>query len=76
MEERRKADGWHIKKEISYGHILTTAVIAFSLLGWANSVDKRLTIVEYSQAHSKEMFQKIDTKLDRFTDKLYREEGR
>lgn len=40
MEDVR--EGWHLKKELSVGHILLTITVVFSTLWWATTVETRL----------------------------------
>lgn len=39
-------DGWHLKKEVSVGHILTTAACLLSALWWVTKTETRLAVVE------------------------------
>lgn len=39
-EERRSNRGWHLKKEISLGHLLTTATIAIAGIGYVLQNEK------------------------------------
>lgn len=39
-EERRGSVGWHLKREISVGHILTTLTIAVASIGYAMQNEK------------------------------------
>lgn len=62
--------GWHIKKEVSYGHIITTICMVFSLVTWAMSVEKRLTTVEVGQSYAHQILERIEDKLDRVNARL------
>jgi hypothetical protein len=46
MSETILPRGWHLKKELQLGHLITTAVVAVSALGFVNSMEKRITLVE------------------------------
>ena len=39
-DERRGSQGWHLKKEISLGHLITTATIALSGVGYVVANEK------------------------------------
>lgn len=39
-QERRQHHGWHLKREISLGHIITTATIAISGVGYVVQNEK------------------------------------
>ena len=39
-EDRRSNRGWHLKREISFGHLLTTATIAIAGLGYVMQNEK------------------------------------
>ena len=62
--------GWHIKKEVSYGHIITTICMVFSLVAWAMSVENRLTAVEVGQNYAHQILERIENKLDQVNARL------
>lgn len=37
---------WHLDKRLNLGHLLTTIVLAISLFGWANAMDRRVSVLE------------------------------
>lgn len=41
--------GWHLKKEIQLGHVLTTLALAVAMYGYIATMEKRITLLE-SQA--------------------------
>jgi hypothetical protein len=41
--------GWHFRKEIQVGHLLTTLVIAISVAGYVSAIERRLAMVEQDQ---------------------------
>jgi hypothetical protein len=41
---------WSIKKEITFGELITLVVVAFSVVGAYFSLDKRVTVLEDAQA--------------------------
>jgi len=43
--------GWHLKKEIQLGHVLTTIALAVAMYGYIATMEKRITLLE-SQAAS------------------------
>jgi len=45
-QEEIRIDGWHLKKEIQIGHIVTSIIILVSMLGYVWSIEKRITIIE------------------------------
>ena len=63
MSENKQ--GWHVKKEVSYGHILMTISIILSGFVWALSVETRLTTVEVGQDFAHKILERIENKLDR-----------
>lgn len=44
--ERRIPDGWHLKKEIQFGHIVTTLTVAISALFYVTKLEQRIALVE------------------------------
>lgn len=65
-------NGWHIKKEVSVGHILTTVAIGISMLSWAMSMEKRMTGLEVAEKYNSAAFERIQQSLARIEDKLDR----
>jgi len=44
MDSERR--GWHLEKNVSIGHIITTFSVAVSMLIWATTVEKRVSLLE------------------------------
>lgn len=65
-----------MKKEFSYGHILTTLSIIIAGMGWAFSIDKNVAVLEAklhaSSEQAVEMQGKFGEELRRINDKLDR----
>lgn len=61
---------WVVKKEISYGHILTTLTVAVSLVVWFKDLDKRVSIVEGTTKESKERIEKLSDNIERKFEKI------
>jgi len=38
--------GWHLKREIQLGHLITTITVALSALGYIGSIEKRVALLE------------------------------
>lgn len=68
----QRPDGWHIKKEVSVGHILTTALIAVSMMWWASSIENRITALEVAKEYNSAAFKRIEQSLNRIEDKIDR----
>lgn len=49
MIETDKSQGWHMKKEISYAHLVSTAMLVLSLLGGGATVLNRISTLEVQQ---------------------------
>jgi hypothetical protein len=45
---------WHIKREIQIGHLVSTAVVAFSVIWYAGKLEQRVALVEQSVSLQKE----------------------
>lgn len=39
-------NGWHMKKEIQLGHIITTLTLAISAVWWVGKLEQRVAIAE------------------------------
>ena len=61
----RDSRTWHLEKSVSVGHIVTTIVVAGSMLMWAMTVEKRVSIIESATV--------IQTKIDDRQDQSNRE---
>ena len=55
--------GWHLDKTIGVTHLITTLTIAGGMLAWANTVDKRLSLLEVEQQHQHQTDERQDTLL-------------
>lgn len=44
--ERRSPEGWHVRKELHLGHLLTTMAMVGAGFVWAKGVDTRLALLE------------------------------
>ena len=78
-----KVSGWHLKKEVTIGQLITILVILVSGLWWASSVETRLVrvsdeIIRVEQKQDLQMmsitrlFNRIDRKLNKIDDKMDR----
>lgn len=45
-DELRINDGWHLKKEIQFGHIITTMTVAVAALFYFTKIEQRIALVE------------------------------
>lgn len=54
-------DHWHLDKRLNVGHLLTTVVIGASVLMWAGTMDKRVTLLEASDQQQKVRDENQDT---------------
>lgn len=79
--ERRAEYGWHLRKELNVGHLLTTLALASGLVTWGLTMDKRLARLEDRQAlqertderqdaASKDAFARVDARLASIDGKL------
>lgn len=39
-------EGWHLKKEIQFGHIITTLTVAVAALFYFTKIEQRIALVE------------------------------
>lgn len=75
--------GWHLRKEVSVSHVLTTIVMVFAVLKFGYDMDTRLSILETKTAHQqtvnldmkdglKSINKKLDTLISVLGDNAYR----
>lgn len=46
MAAERITDGWHLKREIQLGHIITTLTIAASAMWYVGKIEQRIALLE------------------------------
>ena len=46
--------GWHLKKEIQFGHIITTLTVAVAALFYFAEIEQRIALVEQQIAQQRE----------------------
>lgn len=87
---RRSDDGWHVKKALDYGHIITTFLIGASVLNTyfstVSDFDKRMALLEQSQKAQEQVSADVRelrdvigplvVKLDAYIDRKDREDQR
>ena len=69
MVEDVSIGGWHLKKEVTIGQIITLITILVSGIWWASSVETRLGT---SAAERTRIEQKLDITLEGMTDRFDR----
>lgn len=78
--ERREHQGWRINKHLDVGHLITTVVLACSIVFWGAQMDSRVAKLEYivqqqdsviaqQRAEVRDSLKAIDTKLDRLVER-------
>ena len=78
-----EAHGWHLKREIQVGHLITTLVVAVSALAYINKIEERVAVIEsqiasqrerdaHQDAQMAEALTLIRTQLERMDEKLDR----
>ena len=76
------AEKWHVSKAISLSHIATTGVLILSAIIYITGIEKDVAVLQNQQAtvqaqinsmqdDNKEMFQRIDDKLDKMIDIIH-----
>lgn len=62
--------GWHLKREVSAGHLLTTIGIIIMGLSWTTDVESRIVKLETQQEHTQQALDRIEAVLVRIEDKI------
>ena len=72
----RRAERWHLKKEIQLTHVISTLVLVGAVLAYVSKIEQRLTIVETQLLSQREsttlqraQLEKMDAKLDRLIER-------
>lgn len=69
MTNEPNGNGWHLRKEISFSHLITTALVIVSVLKFGYDMDKRIALLEvrlnYTETASHRYLDEIKVKLDK-----------
>ena len=72
----RRAERWHLKKEIQLSHVISTIVVIGAVLAYVSKIEQRLTIVETqlmaqhdAAVLQRAQLEKMDAKLDRLIER-------
>ena len=72
----RRAERWHLKKEIQLTHVISTLILVGAVLAYVSKIEQRLTIVETQLLSQREsttlqraQLEKMDAKLDRLIER-------
>ena len=75
----RRAERWHLKKEIQLTHVISTFVLVGSVFVYVNKIEQRLAIVETQLLAQREaavlqraQLERMDAKLDRLIERSSR----
>ena len=75
-------DKWHLSRSVSVSHLLTTAALIFGAMIYITDIGKDIAVLQANQNNmqmqiidmqtdNKEMFARIDTKLDRMIEIIH-----
>lgn len=66
-EDRRAPNpvGWHLKKEIQLGHIITTVTVATSIMLFVSRIDSRVEMLEAQALSAKQAQHERDDRQDK-----------
>ena len=65
-------EGWHLKKEIQLGHLITTITVAVSAVIYINKIEQRVAVVESQVIYQKETADVLRNQIEKINDKLDR----
>lgn len=65
--------GWHLKKEIQLGHVLTTLALAVAMYGYIATMEKRITLLESQAAAQTAIDSRQDTEKQQAYEALFRQ---
>lgn len=54
IEQGQRGKTWHVDKSVNVGYLLTSVIMAFSVIVWAFKMDTRVTVLEAQQVNQKE----------------------
>ena len=64
MSQIINPSGWHLKKEIQLGHIITTLTVAVSVVVYVNKLEQRIAIIETQIASQRDRDERQDKQTD------------
>ncbi len=68
-----KVNGWHLKKEVTIGQLLTLFTLAISVIFWVNSIESRIDkLSNHVMAEDKRIEEKTDLLLQNMSDRFDR----
>lgn len=70
MVEQQQAKHWVLKREIQLGHLISTAVVAVSALGYVLTLERRIALVEQQIVAQREVDAKQDVAQAKAADAL------
>ena len=72
----RRAERWHLKKEIQLTHVISTLILVGAVLAYVSKIEQRLTIVETQLMAQRDatvlqraQLERMDAKLDRLIER-------
>ena len=72
----RRAERWHLKKEIQLTHVISTLILVGAVLAYVSKIEQRLTIVETQLLSQRDtavlqraQLERMDAKLDRLIER-------
>jgi len=68
--------GWHLKKEVSVGHIVTTLLLLGAVVGYANQLSARVSVLETKDQGFNASLLRIERAIERVEDKLDRKQDK
>lgn len=76
LEAEPTVGGWHLKKEIQLGHIVTTMTVLFSVVWYAGKLEQRIALTEQQisqiQTAQKDRELSLSQRFDRLESKIDR----
>lgn len=48
-EATKERTGWHLKKEVQLGHLITTFTVLFSVVWYTSKLEQRIALIEQQQ---------------------------
>ena len=68
----QEPQGWHLKKEIQLGHLITTITVAVAAVVYINKIEQRVAVIESQVIYQKETADVLRNQLEKINDKLDR----
>ena len=82
---KREPESWHLSKTVNISHLFTTVVLVIGMVSYIGDIERAVAVQQTEISNIKQtmsnhrksydsMFERIDKKLDKLFDELYKQQ--